>query len=140
MGLTLATTGLDVVKAMMESIAYDLHCTVTRFREAGARVGTFRGVGGGIRSEWWTQLKADLTMTPIEVVDQPEPGTLGAALLAGHALGVFSNIEEKASAFAKTSRRFTPNPERVRLYKERMEFYQTLIANMLQYDWSGLAS
>jgi xylulokinase len=140
MGLTLATTGLDVVKAMMESIAYDLHYTVTRLREAAARVSTLRGVGGGIRSEWWTQLKADLTMTPIEVVDQPELGTLGAALLAGHALGVFSNIEEKARAFTKTSRRFTPDPERTKLYKERMEFYQTLIANLLQYDWSGLAT
>jgi len=138
MGLTLATTGPDVIKAMMESIAYDLHYTVARFRKAGARVSTLRGVGGGIRSEWWTQLKADLTITPIDVVDQPELGTLGAALLAGYALGVFSNLEEKARAFTKTTRRFTPNPKRTELYTERMEFYKTLIASMLEYDWSRL--
>ncbi len=140
MGLTLATTGLDIIKSMMESIAYDLYHTVTRFKEAGARIDTFRGVGGGIRSEWWTQLKADLTMTPIDVVDQPELGTLGAALLAGYALRIFSNLEEKAGAFTKTSRRFTPNPERAILYKERMEFYRSLIANMVRYDWSGLST
>lgn len=140
MGLTLAATGPDIIKAMMESIAYDLHYTVTRFREAGAKIDVFRGVGGGIRSEWWTQLKADLTMTPIDVVDQPELGTLGAALLAGHALGVFTNLEEKAKAFTKTSKRFQPNPGRARLYEERMELYQALVTDMLRYDWSRLAT
>ena len=139
MGITLATTGLDIVKAMMESIAYDLHYTVSRFKEAGAGIDAFRGVGGGIRSEWWTQLKADLTLTPIDVVDRPELGTLGAALLAGHAVGVFDSFGEKVKAFTKTRKRFTPNPERAELYKERMGFYQTLVTNMLQYDWSKLA-
>jgi xylulokinase len=140
MGLTLAATGLDIVKAMMESIAYDLHYTVTQFKEAGARIDAFRGVGGGIHSEWWTQLKADLTMTPIDVVDQPELGTLGAALLAGHAIGVFTSLEEKAKAFTKTSRRFRPNPTRAELYEERMELYKALVADMLRYDWSRLAT
>ncbi len=140
MGLTLAATGLDVVKGMMESIAYDLHYTVTRFKEAGARIDVFRGVGGGIRSEWWTQLKADLTMTPIDVVDQRELGTLGAALLAGYALGVFTNLEEKAKAFTKTRKRFQPNPERAGLYEERMKLYQAIVADMLRYDWSRLAT
>lgn len=139
MGLTLATTDVDIVKAFMESIAYDLHYTVTRLKEAGAKIDTFRGVGGGIRSEWWTQLKADLTMTPIDAVDQPELGTLGAALLAGLALGKFDDLEEKADAFAKTSGRFTPDPERVKLYRERMEFYRSLVADMFRYDWSKLA-
>jgi len=140
LGLTLATTGTDIVKAMMESIAYDLHYTVTRFRDAGARIDKFRGVGGGIRSEWWTQLKADLTMTPIDVVDQPELGTLGAALLAGHALGVFADFEEKARAFTRTSKRFQPNPERAKPYEERMELYRALVTDMMRYDWSRLAT
>jgi xylulokinase len=140
MGLTLAAKGIDIVKAMMESIAYDLHYTVTRFRDAGARIDVFRGVGGGIRSEWWTQLKADLTMTPIDVVNQPELGTLGAALLAGHALGVITNFEEKARAFTKTSKRFEPDPKRAGLYEERIELYRTLVTDMLEYDWSRLAT
>jgi xylulokinase len=140
MGLTLATKSIDVVKAMMEGIAYDLHYTVLRLEEAGAKVDTFRGVGGGIRSEWWTQLKADLTMTPIDLVGQRELGTLGAALLAGQAVGVFGNLEETASEFIKTTRRFVPNPERAEVYKERIQFYKTIIADMLQYDWGKLAS
>jgi len=42
-----------------------------------------RAAGGGTRSAWWMQLKADLSATPVEVIAQPEPGTFGAALLAG---------------------------------------------------------
>jgi len=140
LGMTLATSPIDVVKAVMESIAYDMAYLIFSLKQSGARIDMARGVGGGTRSEWWTQLKADLTETPIETVDQPELGTLGAALLAGLALDVYDDIEAKAAAFTKASRRYEPNGQRADLYRERMEFYRSLITDWLKYDWSKLVS
>ena len=138
LGMTLATSPIDVVKAVMESIAYDMSYLITALKQAGARIDTLRGVGGGTRSEWWTQLKSDLTMTAIDTVDQPELSTLGAALLAGLALGVWKDIEDRAGAFTKSSKRYEPDSQRSNLYRERMGFYQSMINDWLSKDWSNL--
>ena len=98
-----------------------------------------RGVGGGMRSEWWTQLRADLTGTTIETVDQPELGTLGAALLAGKALGIWDDLERKADEFTRASKRYTPSRQRADLYRSRMELYRSLITEWLTKDWSKLS-
>ena len=140
LGLTLGTGKIDVVKAFMESIAYDLYYTLAFLREKGVKIETLKGMGGGIASKWWTQLKADLTMTEIERVAQAEPGTLGAALLAGLALGVFKSVEEKAAAFSKAGQRFKPDPERASLYSERVRLYQILVSDLLRLDWDRIIS
>ncbi len=140
LGMTLATSPLDVVKAFMESIAYDTHFLIQALKKGGARIEMLRGVGGGVRSEWWTQLRADLTGTIIETVDQPELGTLGAALLAGKALGIWEDIERKADEFTRASKRYNPSRERADLYKDRMEFYRSLITEWLTKDWTKLST
>lgn len=140
LGMTLATSSADIVKAVMESIAYDLFYLMTALKTSGSRIDLLRGVGGGVRSEWWTQLKADLTNTVIETVDQAELGTLGAAILAGKALGIWDDVERKAGDFTKASRRYEPNPQRANLYKERMEFYRSLVTDWVKKDWSKLVS
>jgi len=137
-GMTLATSPIDVIKALMESIAYDTHYLVDMLKEGGAKIHILRGVGGGVRSGWWTQLKADLTGTVIETVDQPELGTLGAALLAGKAVRIWDDLERKAGEFTRASKRYSPNPKRATLYKQRMELYRSLMKDWLSKDWSPL--
>jgi len=137
-GMTLATSPIDVIKALMESIAYDTHYLVDMLKEGGAKIHMLRGVGGGVRSGWWTQLKADLTGTVIETVDQPERGTLGAALLAGKAVRIWDDLERKAGEFTRASKRYSPNPKRATLYKQRMELYRSLMKDWLSKDWSPL--
>jgi sugar (pentulose or hexulose) kinase len=56
--------------------------TLSLLEEQGEKVDHIRATGGGTRSKWWNQLKSDLMAVPVEVSAQPEPGTLGAALLA----------------------------------------------------------
>lgn len=138
LGMTLATAPADVVKAMMESIAFDMAFLIAALKQAGARVDEVRAVGGGTRSAWWTQLKSDLTNTAIETVDQPELGTLGAALFAGQALALWGDIEERAGAFTKPSEQYQPNAQRAVLYKERMKVYKSIIADWLGKDWTSL--
>src|SRR6185369_12001298 len=82
-GLTLATTGADLVRAALEGIAIDLVLAIEALRAGGSQIETGTVTGGGARSPWWMQLKADLLGMPVEVSRQAEPGTLGAALLAG---------------------------------------------------------
>lgn len=132
LGLTLATTGADVVQAFMESIAYDTVNSLSLMQEEGVEAGRIRITGGGARSPWWTQLKADVTNVPIEVVEQPEPGTLGAALLAGLAIGVYDDMEAISIEFSGTGDVYIPDPERALLHGERLEQYRNVMATLLE--------
>jgi len=132
-GITLATSKADVVQAFMESIAYDSANTLSMMREEGIKVDHIRITGGGARSAWWTQLKADMTDKPIEVVEATEPGTLGAALLAGLAIGLYDDIEGISKEFSGTKLIYTPNQKRAALHKERFERYQQLMTLLLKH-------
>lgn len=137
-GLTLAASQTDIVQAFMESIAYDHVNTFSFLRGEGVQVDRIRAVGGGARSHWWTQLKADLTNVPIEVVEQQEAGTLGAAILAGLAIGVYDDLEEVSRKFSGTSRVHEPEPKRAALHQERLESYRSLVPTLLSTvyeDW-----
>jgi xylulokinase len=132
LNMTLATTGAQIVQAFMESIAYDTRNTLALMKEEGIAVERIRITGGGARSAWWTQLKADVTNLPVEVVSQPEPGTLGAALLAGVAIGFYNDIEAISRALSGTSCAYEPDTSRAAQHDARMQTYQATIAALLQ--------
>jgi xylulokinase len=132
-GLTLATSGADVVQAFMESIAYDTANTLSLMMDEGIEVERIRITGGGARSSWWTQLKADVTNKPIEVVAHSEPGTLGAALLAGLAIGVYDDLQDVSDRLSGTRTVHVPDPDRAALHEERLETYRRLMGLLLEH-------
>jgi xylulokinase len=130
-GLTLATQKTDIVQAFMESIAYDHVINFALLEEEGVPVKRIRAVGGGARSEWWTQLKSDLTHIPIEVVEQQEAGTLGAAILAGLAIGIYDNLESVSLAFSGTRRIHKPDINRAERHQENLAAYRRLVSVLI---------
>jgi xylulokinase len=131
-GLTLSTTGIDVVKAAMEGIAIDVTLAIAALRSGGSPIRTCRVTGGGARSAWWMQLKSDLLGIPVEVSDLSEPGTFGAALLAGVGSGAYGSLTE-AAALARVGRRFEPDEGRAKRYEMKLadhrEFANRLLNN-----------
>jgi xylulokinase len=132
LGMNLASSRTDVIKSLMESITYDLLLAVRSFRQANVEIRLLRAAGGGTRSAWWTQLKADLLGVPIEVVNQKEPGTLGAALLAGLAAGTYPSLEEGSTSWISAADRYEPDPKRAALHAERLEIYQATVSSLLR--------
>ncbi len=132
-GLTLATSKTDVVQSFMEGIAYDTVTSLSMMSTQGIQIDRIRITGGGARSAWWTQLKADITGKPIEVVAHPEPGTLGVALLAGLAVGIYEDMQEISKKYSGTKSVYTPNPERAALHQERLDTYQKLMGLLLEH-------
>lgn len=130
-GMTLATTQADTVQAFMESIAYDHVNTFDLLKNEGVNVERIRAVGGGTRSVWWTQLKADLTQIPIEIVEQQEAGTLGAAILAGLAIGVYRDLKEVSKNLSGTKGIFEPDLTRLDIHKDRLYLYQKMIPTLI---------
>jgi xylulokinase len=88
-------------------------------------------MGGGTRSIWWTQLKSDMMGIPVEVIGQPEPGTRGAALLAGMAINAFDDITDTSKAYTNTIRIHEPDPSRAALHQEKLDSYRHTVQNTL---------
>jgi len=132
MGLTLSTSRIDVMKALVEGITYDLSLALQSLRRAGLTISVLRAAGGGTRLAWWMQLTANLCGVPIEVINQPEPGTLGAALLAGLAAGVYSSLELGTKSCLAVSRRYEPDPRHGELHNDRLKAYEAAAASLLR--------
>ena len=79
-----------------------------------------------MRSRLWNQIKADLTQRPVLTMENEEAACLGAAILAGTAVGMFSNIEEACGRIALIKERFEPNSANFKVYTKTYENYVKL--------------
>lgn len=114
--LSLATTRADLVRAVLEGVAYNnhwLHGYVEKF--AGRRLDPIRVVGGGAQSDLWCQIHADVMDRTIEQLADPLHAQLrGAALLAGMSLGHVDRTEVRD--LVQVARSFTPDPANRAVY------------------------
>jgi glycerol kinase len=102
-GLTRGTTRAHLVRAALESMAYssaELLSAMTAVEDF--EVSALRVDGGAAANDWLMQFQADLLGVPVERPDLVETTALGAAGLAGLALGVWTSAEH-----FQASRRFT---------------------------------
>ncbi|MEY2565974.1 MAG: xylulokinase [Actinomycetota bacterium] len=126
--VSLATTRADLVRAVMEGVAYNdrwLHEYVEKF--AKRRLDHIRIIGGGAQSDLWCQIHADVMDRTIERVAEPWYANLkGAAIFAGMALGQVRPSD--VHALVDVDRVFTPDPGSHavynRLYREFPGLYK----------------
>jgi glycerol kinase len=100
-GLSRGSTRAHLVRAALEAAAYQV-CDV--LEAMGRDVGLLRADGGGAANGFLMQLQADLTGVPVEVPEERETTALGAAALAGLAVGVWSSPDEVADAWRLAAR------------------------------------
>jgi len=90
--LSLQTTRPDLVRAVFEGVAYNTRWLLEAVEGfVGRRLGPIRFIGGGARSEVWSQILADVLDRTIEQVRDPvEANVRGAAILGAVSLGALS--------------------------------------------------
>lgn len=123
-GLTLASTRADLAKAVLEGTTYEIATNVAQMRAAGVDISELRAIGGGAKSAKWLQIKSDILGTPLVRLNVSEAACLGAAILAGHAAGVYDDVAATAGSLATPVDRVEPNMEHHRRHAERLELYQ----------------
>lgn len=86
-GLTLGTTREHLVRAGLEATAYQTRELLDAFVADGVEIAELRVDGGMVANEWLMQFLADICARPVRRPDVQEMTALGAAALAGMALG-----------------------------------------------------
>ena len=93
-GIERGTTRAHIARATLESIAYQTRDLVEAMRAAGQPIEVLRVDGGGTANRFLMQFQSDVLGVPVEVAAIRETTALGAAFLAGLAVGVWKTPDE----------------------------------------------
>jgi glycerol kinase len=117
-GIERGTTRAHIARATLESIAYQTRDLVEAMRDAGQRIEVLRADGGGTANGFLMQFQADVLGIPVEVAAIRETTALGAAFLAGLAVGIWKSPDElrKKRAVAARHEPAMSADQRERLY------------------------
>jgi gluconokinase len=130
MGLSLATTPLDLLRAGMEGVACRIALVYDLLRPALPGDPLIIASGGAIQgSRVWQGILADALNRPVRLSLAPETSTRGTVLLALEALGL---IEDAAQAPDFSEPAAFPDPGRHACYQavkeQQSQMYEALIA------------
>jgi glycerol kinase len=104
-GLTRGTGRAQVVRAVLEGIAHrGADLVEAAEADTGVDIPALRVDGGMTDNPTFVQALADATQRPVEISPVREATTLGAALLAGLAIGSYASVEEFARMWMPRTR------------------------------------
>lgn len=96
--------------ATMEGVAFSVRLAVNSLQQSADCIPkVFNAAGGGMASDIWCQIRADILGKPLRRLKNLDAGVLGAAVLAGTGAGLFSSLPEAASRLVVTDRMFEPD-------------------------------
>ena len=118
-GLTRGTTAADVARAALESIAYQVRDVFDAMQqESGSELRVLLADGGASANDQLMQFQADILGCTVLRNQSANLAALGAAYLAGLAMGIWSS-EQEIENLPRTLDRFEPQMDaekRTRLY------------------------
>jgi glycerol kinase len=114
-GLTRGSSRAHMARAVLESLAYQTRDVLAAMEaDSGIELKSLRVDGGAVANNFLLQFQSDILGVTVERPDVAETTALGAAYLAGLAIGFWTSREEIAQ-HRMTGRIFTPEmPARTR--------------------------
>jgi len=125
-GFTLRHGRSHFMRAIMEAVGFIVRRNIEVIEGLGVSVHEVRALGGGARSRIWKQMEADIIGRPVLTTTNEEAATLGAAILAGKAVGLYSSVEEAAERMIQIKDRFEPASANRAIYDETFGTYMKL--------------
>ena len=104
-GMTRGTNKGHIARAALDSIAFQVADVITAMeQDCGSRLSELRVDGGASNNDLMMQFQADLLGVPVVRPEITETTALGAAYLAGLAVGFWRNEEEIARQWSEDAR------------------------------------
>ena len=94
-GITRGTTRADIVRATLDSIAYQVRDVLVAMEsDTGHPMSELRADGGATANRYLMQFQADILGKPVRRAKIAETTAMGAAMLAGLAMGVWKTPQD----------------------------------------------
>lgn len=123
LGLSVTTDGKELVRSVMEGVAFSLRDCLEAIVGTGADVPAVVAIGGGSNSSFWLDSLANILRRPVHL---PKKGDFGAALGAARLamVGAGAKKIEDVMTPPPIARTFTPREELVDLYEKAYSGYK----------------
>ncbi len=119
-------------RAVLEGVAYSIRDCLQVVQQIGQPITRYSLIGGGSRSHLWRQILADVLGEPLEK-PRVESAAFGSALLAGVAVGVYSDSEMAVQLGVEIEETILPDPERHQMYNAYFEVYQAITGDLSRH-------
>ena len=93
-GLTRDSDGKTLVRAVIESVAYQSYDLFNAMRKDGLKPNKIKIDGGMVKNNWFSQFLANIINVKTERPKVLETTALGVALFAGYQIGVFKSLDQ----------------------------------------------
>jgi sugar (pentulose or hexulose) kinase len=135
-GMSLGTGRHDLIRAVLESTGYGMR-QMFEIEESrgGLEVGEVLVVGGGARSRFWTQIKADITGKRYRRAGEVQSASRGAATLAAVGLGAHDDVWAASDAMVSPESELvepTTDPAVREIYDRRYLVFKSLYPALKQ--------
>ena len=125
-GLALGHTRKELIRAILEGIAFEIRKNIEVMRELGISVEEMRVTGGAARNPSFNQIQADVYGIPVLKGEVEESTALGCAILAAVGVGAYKSISEAAENMIHISGRYEPNPQNTELYDKMYTIHKKI--------------
>ncbi len=123
-GIRAHHTKAHFTRAVLEGVAFALKASSEKLVSLGiSPASTATLIGGGAKSFLWQQIVADVLGITLNVTKSSD-SSLGSAMLAGLAVGVFKDAKEATQKCIKVEKTITPCIEN---YKKYDEYYKNYV-------------
>ena len=131
-GIRVSTSGLDILQALMESVAYRFSLVADLLADEMTEDRVFIAGGGAVtNSPWWLQTMADVLQAEVHVPTEEQATSRGAAILALNALGVWNEFDDVMPEIANV---YQPRDEQLGINRSAIErqanLYDATIGNV----------
>ncbi|MGO1834169.1 MAG: FGGY-family carbohydrate kinase [Actinomycetaceae bacterium] len=135
LGLTQIHTRKHAARAVLEGVIFELRMAVEAMEGAlGRPFDTIRLSGGGAKSQFWTQMQADIYGCRVERLKNSECAVLGAAILGGVGAGELADVDAAIDAMVHTHGFIEPDMEAHAVYTDYFQVFEKAFLALANAD------
>lgn len=129
LGLEEGTTSADTARSVYEGVAFSVRLLMEAVEaSSGVSSPVINCGGGGFQSALWNQIRADILGRSLRTLSVKDPGVLGAAGIAGWAIGLHPSLADAFRRIIRFDRIFEPRPQLSTMYADLYALYVEAVA------------
>ena len=125
-GIKILHSRAHFARSVMEGIAYLIKKNLDYLEKLNIYTDKLISLGGGAKSNVWNQIKADVIGKDLVIVNQNEPTSLGAAILAAVKLGLYKDLNSAVDSSVKIRKVFNPISSHNKIYESQYKIFLDL--------------
>ena len=133
-GLSLATKAGDLIRSVLEGIAFQIRENLEVMESMDIPVEELVLFGGGAQSPFWSQMISDIAGKPASATGMVDVANWGACILAGAAAGIMDSDVLARPPAGDMLGHWSPRPDLVTHYDQVYQRYRRFEARLVKTD------